>query len=75
MEGNRDAGQAVSAPAITLAALKDMSVSELTRIAKELDIPGAGGRREAHRRDASDGSEETKEAPFHGYIGNSWQDR
>jgi transcription termination factor Rho len=45
VEGNREAAPAVSAPAITLAALKDMSVTELTRVAKDLDIPGFGGLR------------------------------
>jgi transcription termination factor Rho len=30
---------------MTLAALKDMSVTDLTRVAKDLDIPGAGGLR------------------------------
>jgi transcription termination factor Rho len=33
------------APAITLSALKDMSVTELTKIAKDLDLPGVGGLR------------------------------
>ncbi|MBI2223320.1 MAG: transcription termination factor Rho [Acidobacteria bacterium] len=46
MDAHRDAGQQqVSTPALTLSALKDMSVTELTKIAKDLDLPGAGGLR------------------------------
>jgi transcription termination factor Rho len=46
VDAHRDAGQQqVSAPAITLSALKDMSVTELTKIAKDLELPGAGGLR------------------------------
>jgi transcription termination factor Rho len=33
------------APAVELGTLKDMSVTELTKIAKQLDVPGAGGMR------------------------------
>jgi transcription termination factor Rho len=33
------------APAVELSTLKDMSVTELTKIAKQLDVPGAGGMR------------------------------
>jgi transcription termination factor Rho len=48
VEAHREAGQPVAAPeapALTLSALKDMSVTELTKIAKDLDLPGAGGLR------------------------------
>jgi transcription termination factor Rho len=49
VDAHREAGQPVAAatdaPAITLSALKDMSVTELTKIAKDLDLPGAGGLR------------------------------
>jgi transcription termination factor Rho len=46
VDAHRDAGQQqVSTPAITLSALKDMSVTELTKIAKDLELPGAGGLR------------------------------
>jgi transcription termination factor Rho len=46
VDAHRDAGQQqVTAPAITLSALKDMSVTELTKIAKDLELPGAGGLR------------------------------
>ena len=33
------------APVVELGTLKDMSVTELTKIAKQLDVPGAGGMR------------------------------
>ncbi|MGB2715084.1 MAG: transcription termination factor Rho [Vicinamibacterales bacterium] len=33
------------APAVELSTLKDMSVTELTKIAKQLDVPGSGGMR------------------------------
>ena len=33
------------APTVELGTLKDMSVTELTKIAKQLDVPGAGGMR------------------------------
>jgi transcription termination factor Rho len=36
---------APEAPVVELGTLKDMSVTELTKIAKQLDVPGAGGMR------------------------------
>jgi transcription termination factor Rho len=51
-EKNQERGEAkaaatatAEAPAVELGALKDMSVTELTKIAKQLDVPGAGGMR------------------------------
>ncbi len=32
-------------PTVELSTLKEMSVTELTKIAKQLDVPGAGGMR------------------------------
>jgi transcription termination factor Rho len=49
VDAHRETSQPVAAvteaPAITLSALKDMSVTQLTKIAKDLDLPGAGGLR------------------------------
>ena len=39
------AGTAERPPAVELSTLKDMSVTELTKIAKQLDVPGSGGMR------------------------------
>ena len=36
---------AAAPPALSLSTLKDLSVTELTKIAKDLDLPGAGGLR------------------------------
>jgi transcription termination factor Rho len=44
VETNRESGQQAAA-VIDLSTLKDMSVTELTKIAKDLELPGAGGLR------------------------------
>jgi transcription termination factor Rho len=50
--GDRDEGggtavktEKADMPVVDLAALKEMSVTELTKVAKQLDVPGAGGMR------------------------------
>jgi transcription termination factor Rho len=44
-EAGGSATATAEAPGVELGALKDMSVTELTKIAKQLDVPGAGGMR------------------------------